>query len=265
MRALQPDEIRVALCHFAPVLGEVDRNAAALERRMEEAAAHGAQWVLTPELCLTGYDFAPRIGSDWIRTLEEDPVILRLEGAARAHGLALFLSHAVREAPGGRCHNAVVLLGRGPAQVVHQKMRTIPVVEGWSARGERASPAMVDGVPVGLLVCADAWGAEPTARVAAEGARLLLSPAAWPPEPHGPDGCWARRSQETGLALLVCNRFGVEPELDFSDGATGVYDQGALLAAHAAPAEALVLVDWSRDTGRVRAAVVHEAAAAASA
>ena len=30
------------------------------------AAEHGAQWVITPELCIPGYLFMEQIGTDWI-------------------------------------------------------------------------------------------------------------------------------------------------------------------------------------------------------
>lgn len=247
---------RVALCHFAPELGEVERNRARLGPLVERAAALGARWVCTPELALTGYDFTPRLGAAWIRPIDEDESVAQLHAAATRLGVVLLLSHPVRERSGDQCFNAVIALGDSLPRVVHHKHTTVPVVEGWSARGASASPTRLDGVDVGLIVCADAWRAEPCATLARAGARLLLSPAAWPPLPHGPEGCWARRSQETGLPLLVNNRYGREPELDFADAATGVYDAGALLLSYAEPEQALILVDWDRSSGRVQGASV---------
>lgn len=241
--------LRLALGHLAPELGQREANTHRVSRLLERAAEAGARWVLTPELVLTGYDFLPSIGSGWIRPAEEDPWVAELGARAQHLGLILLLSHPVRE-PDGACFNAVIALGEGRPRVVHRKLSPLPGVEGWSARGASARPTLLDGVSVGVIVCADAWRPEPCAELARAGARMILSPAAWPPEPHGPEGCWARRARETGVPLLISNRFGREPELDFVNASTGVYDQGRPVFEHSASEQGLVLVDWEPHSGR---------------
>ncbi len=49
------NKIRVALLHLEPCLGEVEQNRRLIERAIRQAAAGGANWIVTPELCLCGY------------------------------------------------------------------------------------------------------------------------------------------------------------------------------------------------------------------
>src|SRR6188472_3682437 len=49
--------IRVACCQVQPRLGEVDRNRAMLRGAIVAAATAGAQLIVLPELCTTGYTF----------------------------------------------------------------------------------------------------------------------------------------------------------------------------------------------------------------
>ena len=47
--------LRVAMLHLAPELADVAHNRALVEQGLVRAAAMGAQWVITPELFVTGY------------------------------------------------------------------------------------------------------------------------------------------------------------------------------------------------------------------
>jgi predicted amidohydrolase len=54
----------MALLHLAPRLGDFAHNRSQVEAAVRQAARHGAAWVLTPELCLSGYQFAPALGTE---------------------------------------------------------------------------------------------------------------------------------------------------------------------------------------------------------
>ena len=47
--------MKIALGQIAPVVGDIDGNAALVRRALGEARGLGARLVLFPELCLTGY------------------------------------------------------------------------------------------------------------------------------------------------------------------------------------------------------------------
>ena len=50
-------KLRIAMLHLSPTAADLGRNRGQLENAVETAADLGADWVLTPELCLSGYVF----------------------------------------------------------------------------------------------------------------------------------------------------------------------------------------------------------------
>ncbi|MBA7691464.1 Glutamine-dependent NAD(+) synthetase [subsurface metagenome] len=57
---------RVAFLHIEPHPGEIQYNRQFIEAAINLAAERGARWIVTPELCVSGYYFADEIGTDWI-------------------------------------------------------------------------------------------------------------------------------------------------------------------------------------------------------
>jgi len=243
--------LRIALLHLRPRPAALAANRARVEAALSRAAAAGADWVVTPELCTTGYQFAGSLGADWIRA-PDDPWLARMQALVARLGVTLFLALPAREVGGARRYNSAFVIGPDGAVLgVHRKLVVVPGSESWSSPGDAARPIDTHPLRAGVLICADAWPPDHAAALAAAGARILISPASWAPKPHGPDGCWAARTRETGLPLFVCNRTGPEETLDFSDSETGVYVDGAAAVVHASPDPAAVVVDWDLAAGAV--------------
>ena len=245
--AKAPEALRIALLHLDAVPGDIAGNRARIEAGIQEAVGHGADWIMTPELAETGYNFASRIGTDWIAPFP-DTWISTLAAIARDNRVALFVGFAERDAKSGKLHNSVVAIDRaGVIQGAYRKQRVHGGAESWSTPGTGGVPFVVDGIPVGVLICADTYKPEPAARYRDQGAAILLAPANWPPVAGmGPDDLWERRSAETGLPLVVNNRTGREPELDFSHGESVVAAGGARLFSFSASHSRVFYIDWDR-------------------
>lgn len=248
--AKAPDALRLALLHLDAIPGDVAGNRARIEAGIKEAVGQGADWVMTPELAETGYNFASRIGTDWIAPFP-DTWISTLAAIARDNRVALFVGFAERDAKTGKFHNSVAVIDRdGVIQGAYRKQRVHGGAESWSTPGTGGAPFMVDGIPVGVLICADTYKPEPAARYREQGAAILLAPANWPPvDGMGPDDLWERRSAETGLPLIVNNRTGREPELDFRRGESVVAAGGERLYSFSTNQSRLFYVDWDRRQG----------------
>ncbi len=65
----------------------------------------------------------------------------------------------------------------------------------------------------------------------------------------GPKTTWEDRSRETGLPLVVNNRTGREPEIDFSAGQSAVSASGQRLYSFSAPQTRVFYVDWDGKHG----------------
>ncbi|MDR2614228.1 MAG: carbon-nitrogen hydrolase family protein [Candidatus Accumulibacter sp.] len=247
----RPGTKRIALLHMDAAPGDVAGNRARVEAGIAEAARHGADWVMTPELAETGYNFAKRIGTDWIAPFP-DAWVRALAATAREHRVALFVGLAERDGQSERLYNSVAVIGRdGVIAGAYRKRKVHGHAEAWSrAGGGEPAPFVIDGVPVGVLICADAYHPEVAAQIAARGAAILLSPANWPDVGNeGPKDVWEKRSLETGLPLVVNNRTGREPELDFTQGESVVSVDGRRLLTFASPESRVFYVDWDGERG----------------
>src|SRR6266550_4954108 len=145
-------------------------------------------------------------------------------------GVASFVSHPERETRTGELFNSLFVIGRNGQILGRQrKLKPTPGSEDWSSAGEPGRPIPVDGIKIGLLICADAYKPLPALRLRDAGAQLLVSAAAWWPGEWGPNGEWEARTLDTGLPLIVCNRTGRDNESHMSDAESVIVDRGAKL------------------------------------
>ena len=220
-------KLRIALLHLSPELGEIAHNRQLVERGLKVAADQGADWAVTPELCIPGYLFVDKIGTDWILP-QPDPWMEKICGLVRETGLTVFLSHPERDAETDSLYNTVFVIDKtGEIVGRHRKVKTLRGPEGWSSPGEECQPINCDGVTVGIMVCADSYKNDVPQLLKDNGAEILVSPASWGPGGCGPDGEWEQRSLDTGLLVIVCNRSGIErTDLDFREATSVVTQDG---------------------------------------
>jgi len=242
-----PKSLRMAFLHLAPIPGDLEGNRALVESAITYAAREGADWIITPELCVCGYSFTDIIGTDWIRPQPGRWMQGICRSAARL-GVTLFLSHPERDPETNKLYNSVFVIG--PDGFVcgrHRKLRTLKTgAEAWSSPGEKVVPITAPPLEkVGVLICADVYGSEIAGKMKDQGAEILVSSAAWNPGLHGPSGEWERRSLETGLPLVVCNRTGKDLVLDFRNAESVVAWRGQRLHTFKSEQSAIFFLDWA--------------------
>ena len=249
---VKPERVRIALLHLAPDLGELEHNTKTIIQAMALAKEHDAQWVLTPELTLTGYKFAKEIGVEWI-TAGPDQYVQQLSKKADQLNLVLFLSHLEKpEKSDDEVYNTLFVIDReGDIVGRHRKINTIPGSEAWSTAGDSVNMVAIDGIRTGLLICADAWPKVHAQKLKEQGAELLLSSANWPPGEYGPGSSWLDRSVETGLPVFINNRTGAEGDFDMSKGESAVVIGGEKQIRFSGPLPVVVLFDWLPNLNKV--------------
>lgn len=239
--------MRIALLHLAPIPGALEQNRRLVEAALTSAADAGADWVVTPELVTTGYEFTEHIGADWIES-QPDAWVRGVADLARERAIVVFLS--VPERFGANLYNSMLAIDRtGRIAGRHKKINALRGgAESWSTPGESIDAVRIDGFGlVGMLICADAFTPGIAATLANQGARALVSSAAWGPGLHGPKGEWEAVSQATLLPIFVCNRTGKERQIDFTAAESVVAYRGRRILSLAAPQNAIFLVDWNFD------------------
>ena len=247
---VKQENIKVAMLHLELKYADLDHNAQLIEAGIELAAKQGADWVMTPELALTGYRFDLKIGTDWVVD-GPDQYVQRIQQLAEQHRITIFLSHLERIGSDSdnikktKLFNTLFVIDHsGEIIARHRKINTIPIAESWSSAGNEPTIVTVDQQKIGLLICADAWPEAHAKRLKEQGAELILSSASWAPGEYGPGDTWEKRSRETELPIFVNNRTGIEREFDLRNSVSAVSHLGERLLSHQSSNSQVVLINW---------------------
>jgi NAD+ synthase (glutamine-hydrolysing) len=155
--------MRIGLAQLNPRVGDLEGNLARLERAWDEAAARGADLVVTPELYLVGYPprdlldrpgFIAAVGRAVDRAVE-------LSRSRPNTGLVLGAPRPSGRLTGRGLHNSAVLIHDG--RIVFEQAKTLlPTYDVFDeARYFDPSPSVevvrFKGRVLGLSVCEDCW------------------------------------------------------------------------------------------------------------
>jgi NAD+ synthase (glutamine-hydrolysing) len=269
--------MKLGLAQLNPTVGDLAGNRRRIEAYAIRAAEQGAELVVFPEMALTGYppmDLLNREGfvQDQLRELEALYPLSRR--------LAIVLGVVVPALPSGPRHlaNAVTLLAGGRA-VATQAKTLLPTYDVFDENryflpAARRQPALLpgSGVALGLTICEDTWAVrvgyevDPAAELVAQGARLILNPAASPwhlGKPLERRRMLAELARKQGVPVAFVGQVGGNDELVF-DGSSFVVDaRGRVRAALPAFQEALAVVDLEAPPLDLAAEEVQEPTGAA--
>lgn len=249
--------VNIAMLHLELKYADLEHNAALIEAGINLAAQHGADWVMTPELSHTGYRFDLKIGTDWI-DVGPDKYVKRVQSLAKKNQVTVFLSHLEKARVKSKKTNAYEIFNTlfvidesGNILDKHRKINTIPVAESWSTAGDVATVVNVGEQRVGLLICADAWPEKHVKNLKDKGADIILSSASWAPGEYGPGDTWEKRSKESGLAVFVNNRTGIERQFDLTESVSVVSYQGKRLLSYKSVDSQLLMIKWDAKNMRL--------------
>ena len=257
--------MRLALAQINPLIGDLQGNAALLLEASRQAAAAGADLVVSPELSLWGYP--PRDLLLRPALLRQQAEVLRAIASELPRDLGLLVG--VAEPLAGEnlpaLHNSVALVEPGVWRIVARK-RLLPSYDVFDERRyfRPADQACLLEVErrgrrwsIGLTICEDLWveedvlghrlaGADPIAELLPQRPDLLLNISA-SPFVQGKPGL-RRRLAAAAAARLGCpvvyvNQVGGNDELVF-DGASFVVD-GAGQVLLQMPCAAASLALWT--------------------
>lgn len=264
---------RTALAQINPTVGDLDGNAALIADWTEKARSAGAELVIFPELCLTGYPAEDLyLRADFIAANVE-----RLnEIAAKVDGITALVGFAEPVAdPVGRAlaANAIAVLGDRKVLASYRK-RLLPnygVFDEYRTfrNGTEALLTQVGGAAVGLTVCEDCWEPDsPIAGTLAPGADLIANLSASPyhrGKAKEREQIFRQTAIDQGVPVAFVNAVGGQDELIFDGASALIAPDGTILARAGQFNEDLVLcggdegaraAPWLGDLDEVYAALV---------
>lgn len=195
----------VAVVTFTPLLGKPSINLQRIEVLSTKAGRQGADFVVFPELALSGYFIGEPAVLEASALSAEEFGNSGLRDIAKEFGMVIIAGFAERTSQG--FYNSVAIFTvEGTMRVLRKRS----VIERWALRDD-ADIEVFDSVlgKFAVLVCADLYNPQLSYLAAAKGAELLFTPASWWGE-SADLSVWRARALENSLWLFVANRKGGE-------------------------------------------------------
>ncbi len=224
--------VLLALMQANAVVLDVQANCDAVDEAARNAAASGAQLLLTPELFPVGY--APRRLRAGLDPDSLPGIRQALAGIARRHRIALVYSLPSVSAGGEWQITATLLAENGEELLSYAKVHLFGPDERAVFTPAAAAPGVVDfhGIRTALAICYDIEFPETARAAALRGASLLLVPTALGPGFGAvPQVLIRARALENQMTVAYANHTGNEDGIDFPGGSVIAARDGSLLAA----------------------------------
>ncbi len=247
MTDIRPPSFKLAIAQLNPCVGDIGGNVSLLEAAHKAAARQGADLLIAPESCVTGYP---------IEDLALNRAFLRkvraaVEELARSTLSAPALLIGAPWLENDQVYNAALLLsdGRIIAEVFKRELPNYgPFAEKRVyASGPLRGPVEWRGTRLGIMVCEDMWKPDVTRSLRDGGARIMLVLNGSPYEEEKQTRRLAlarERVRESGAPLIYVNQMGGQDDLVF-DGASFAMDaSGEIVAQCPAWETSQVIIDW---------------------
>jgi len=171
--------IRIAIAQINPKLGDLQANLTLYEEKIRQGIKERAQFLLFPELSLTGYYLRDTVPS--VALTMKSAEITKLKQLSRELS---FVAGLVEESADHRFFNAAVYFEDGEVRHVHRKVY-LPTYgmfdeQRYFAAGDRLRAFDSKFGRLALLICEDLWHPSTINVAALDGALAVLCPSASP-------------------------------------------------------------------------------------
>lgn len=201
---------KVALIHSNPELGNVSSNLSEMEALVQQAFAHGAKIVVTPELATTGFSITRQQVIDDLGFESPYSELNSIRDLAIANSGYVFIAIAEVVNSGTAVYNTLVIYGPSGFIGTQQKRG----LSGWHDRGELPFDVLTTPYgDIGYTICSDSYLPDWLRIMSRQGADLIILPANW--WGTGQDEIWQVRARENGIWFLTANRWGIEVDTRF--------------------------------------------------
>jgi predicted amidohydrolase len=236
--------IRIAALQMQSVSGDVRANLARIERAAVEAAGGGAELLIAPELCVTGYG-----AGDVITALAEPPdgsQVRALQAISSTNHIAIVAGFA--EQDGVDIYNSAAFIDGENKPAIYRKSHLYGDYERSLFKPETPASCIVElgGLKLGMLICYDVEFPENVRRLALAGVDAVLVPTALPAGPSGTfiaNHMIQTRAFENQIFVAYVNHAGADERFTFAGNSRIAAPDGSLIAACSDDAESLIFAE----------------------
>ncbi len=234
--------MRLALLQFAPRPGVLEPNLRYLLDAAAEAAAGGADLLIAPEMCLTGWVLRDPGIRERLAAETKEIAIPQLVDASREMGIGLVVGGPLPALPAGATNSAIAIAPDG-GRAIHRKLHLFGEEAAWWVRGDAVNVLTVAGTTMGPLICYDAEFPEVPRLLRLAGANLMTVAATnMSPYERDQDLIFPTRALENECIVAVCNRVGSENDWTYF-GRSLVADSRGGIVAQASSGEELLFAE----------------------
>lgn len=235
--------MRIATIQFAPVLGYPEATIERLARLLPSAA--GADLVVLPELCNSGYNLeSPEQAWDTSEPID-GPFVHWLTATCRSHGFHIV--SGLNERAGDRLYNSAVLVGPMGYVGRYRKLHLFMNEKDFFQPGDEGLPVFDVSLGgetwrTGMLVCFDWLFPEAWRVLALEGADVICHPSNLV-LPGLAQRAVPIHAVINRVYVATANRVGTERDLTFTGLSTIADPQGNIVTQASADGEQIISAD----------------------
>ena len=258
--------MRIALGQINTTIGDLTGNVNKMVAMVRQAAGLGADLVVFPELCVTGYppqDLIERPGF----VARSMAAVDRLIAETASLSPALIAGSIEPSEDGRRVRNLAIVAQRGQVLLKQQKM-LLPTYDVFDEQryfvpSEKEKLVYIGRVPVAITICEDAWNdkyfwrqpqydRDPVEELVRQGAKVLVSINA---SPYSMGKRVQRRQMfealacRHGIPAVYVNSVGGNDQLVFDGSSFALNAEGLMIASAKSFEEDCPLVDLTTQTG----------------
>lgn len=234
----------VAVAQLGVLLGDAAGNARRAVTCLEEAATEGAEFVVFPECCLTGYVVDDRAEAAKMALDAGGPELGVIRDACGRLGVHTVIGYLERD--GESVFNTVALYGPEGLIGSYRKRHLPPLgADRFIDASDDVESAVFETAVgrIGIAICYEIRFPEVMRTLALAGAEMIVLPTNWPVQSTMLADHFTRvRAAENLVYLLVANRGDSERGTDFL-GNSQIVDPFGQVLAKADRGEALLLAD----------------------
>lgn len=225
----------VAAIQFKPLRGAMEENRARLVRLISLSAEAGAELVVAPEMCTSGYVFADREAVLPYCESRQGTTAELFSGLSRQLGITLAYGWPEIEELSGSLFNSAAVCFPDKEAIYYRKRLLYDTDTTWAQPGDTPYPVWTTaaGLRATLGICMDLNDERFHQHLGEADIRLCAFPTNWLDQGFSVWNYWAYRLQGTRTCLVAANTYGVEDEIPFR-GESAVLD-GRVLLAYAEP------------------------------